>query len=174
MGETGRGIISGLIGDGIRDVEPSNSDDIASRRDSASTSTSGLGGIDSASCDFVSCGSRGPCVCCSVVASDGDGGAVGFVDEGLENVKPFHIHLRLRTSMVMLPKGFVALMVSLRCFALKARDTVRSGKGFSTALGDLESAAGLGDAGVGGIRESMWLISTLGYPDSMSLVEGTT
>lgn len=156
------------------DLEPPNSDDIASLRDSASTSTSGRCGIAIASCGFASGGVGGSCACCSAAASDGEGGAVGFAEEGLEKVRPFHIHFRPRISMLMFPKGFVARIVSFRFFALKARDTVRSVAGFSSVPDGFVPVTSLSGAGGGGMRESIWLISTLGYPDSMSLAEGTT
>lgn len=129
-GEGGSGMASGSEGDGRFEgkfeARPySFSKVMASRKDSASTSISGLSGTASDVSAFDSwegssfeadCGGVG----WSSVEMEGVDGAVGFEDEALENVSPFHIHFKFRMSMFMFRNGPAARMVWFKLFMSKA------------------------------------------------------
>lgn len=98
---------------------------MASRRDSASTSISGLSGTASDLSVFDSWeGSPLKAdwsgVGWSSVEMEGVDGAVGFGGEALENVSPFHIHFKFRISMFMFRNGLAARMVWFKLFMSKA------------------------------------------------------
>ena len=103
----------------------------------------------------------------------GVGGAVGFADEDLGKLSPDHIHLKF--GMSILKSGPAARMVWFKVFTADGAIIGRASERFSEGV--LESVAGDSSGaggGGGGIRDMMWLTSTVGYPEFISCFEGTT